>query len=215
MGPKVREYAAKGITVSYDVQRCIHAHECVRGLPRVFDVKRRVWIDATQASPEAIATVIKRCPTGALHFRRNDGGASEEIPERNEVRVMPDGPLYVRGEVEIQTPAEIIHETRAALCRCGASANKPFCDNSHQRMDFHDASASRVEGDVAATVSGRLRVLPQINGPCLMEGALVLVDQDGAILQRLDRSTYFCRCGQSANKPFCDGSHRRVGFTAE
>ena len=215
MRSKVREYVADGIAVSYDISRCIHAHECVRGLPDVFDVKRRVWIDATQASPDAIAAVIKRCPTGALHFRRKDNGASEEIPERNEIHAARDGPLYVRGELEIHTPAGIVRETRAALCRCGASSNKPFCDNSHQDIEFHDAATPAMGSDVAAPASGPLRVLPQTNGPCVMEGTFALTDQEGVVLTRLGGPTSFCRCGHSANKPFCDGSHRQVGFMAE
>lgn len=139
MRSKVREYYGEGITVSYDVRRCIHAHECVRGLPRVFDVKRRVWIDATQASPDEIAAVVEQCPTGALHFRRNDHGTNEAIPERTELRVVPDGPLYLRGNLEILTPAGVVHETRAALCRCGATSNKPFCDGSHDKIGFSAA----------------------------------------------------------------------------
>ena len=56
-----------------------------------------VWIDATQASPDALAAVIQHCPTGALHFRRKDGGADETAPVHNEIRVSPDGPIYVRS----------------------------------------------------------------------------------------------------------------------
>lgn len=214
MPPRVREYDADAITVTYDARRCLHAHECVRGLPRVFDVERRVWIDATQASADAVAVVIGRCPTGALHFRRKDGAAGEATPERNEIRVLPDGPLYVRGELEIRAAAGVVHDTRAALCRCGASSNKPFCDDSHRRVGFRDAARAREAGGTAASISGPLRVLPQTNGPCVMEGAFVLVDPQGMIMAWLGPRTSLCRCGQSGNKPFCDGSHQRTGFTA-
>lgn len=215
MAGKVRDYDADAITITYDARRCLHAQECVRGLPRVFDLNRRVWIDATQASPEAIAQVVARCPTGALHFRRKDDGPSEAIPQRNEMHVLPDGPLYLRGELEIHTSEGVIHETRAALCRCGASSSKPLCDNSHQRIGFRDAPRASEPGDSAASVTGPLRVLPQTNGPCVVEGSLVIVDQQGVTVARLGPRVSFCRCGQSAHKPFCDGSHQRAGFIAE
>src|ERR1700730_13943015 len=83
----LRRYDAEDITISYDVKRCIHAEECVRGLPRVFDPGRRIWVDATQASAEEIAHIVQHCPTGALHFRRTDGGVEEPPPGRNEVRI--------------------------------------------------------------------------------------------------------------------------------
>jgi CDGSH-type Zn-finger protein/uncharacterized Fe-S cluster protein YjdI len=215
MAGKVHEYDADAITITYDARRCLHAKECVRGLPRVFDLNRRVWIDATQASAEAIAQVVMRCPTGALHFRRKDESPSEAMPQRNELHVLPDGPLYVRGELEIRTSAGVVHETRAALCRCGASSNKPFCDNSHRRIGFRDAPRAGAPGEVSASTSGPLRVLPQSNGPCVMEGAFVVVDQEGAVVASLGPRVSLCRCGHSANKPFCDGSHQRAGFTAE
>lgn len=214
MPAKIREYPASGLTVTYDVRRCIRAHECVHGLPSVFDTSRRVWIDATQASPDAIAAVVTHCPTGALHFQRTDGGANEQLPERNEIRVMPDGPLYLRGELEIHTADGVIRETRAALCRCGASSNKPFCDSSHERVEFHHAPDARPAEATVDSASGLVRVRPQRNGPCLVEGAFAVVDRDGRLLARLGPQALLCRCGHSANKPFCDGSHQRVEFTA-
>src|SRR5438132_3402549 len=100
---KVRRYDGEDIAISYDMKRCIHAEECVRGLPRVFDPGRRVWVDATQAQAGEIANIVQRCPSGALHFRRADEGAQEPTPGCDEVRIMRDGPLYFRGELEINT----------------------------------------------------------------------------------------------------------------
>jgi uncharacterized Fe-S cluster protein YjdI/CDGSH-type Zn-finger protein len=153
---KLRRYDGEDITISYDVKRCVHAEECVRGLPRVFDPGRRVWVDATQASAGEIANTVQRCPTGALHFRRTDGGVEEPIPRRNEVRLTPDGPLYFRGELEIHTPTGMLKETRAALCCCGASRNKPFCDRSHVKAGFRDIGATlspRPQGVVITQVA--------------------------------------------------------------
>lgn len=63
-----RRYTADGITVYFDARRCWHSGVCVRGLPAVFDVKRRPWIDAAADTPEAIAARIDLCPSGALSY---------------------------------------------------------------------------------------------------------------------------------------------------
>jgi CDGSH-type Zn-finger protein/uncharacterized Fe-S cluster protein YjdI len=214
MPPKLREYPGQGITITFNARRCIHSEECVHRLPGVFDPQRRVWVDATQADPDDLARVVCHCPTGALHFQRTDGSADEQVPERNEVRVAADGPLFLRGDLEIHGADGVIRETRAALCRCGASANKPFCDNSHQRVELHDASQARSSDEEGRRASGTVRVLPQPNGPCVVEGVVAIVDKAGHLVATIGPRTALCRCGQSGNKPFCDGSHKRVGFTA-
>jgi uncharacterized Fe-S cluster protein YjdI len=138
MSSKIREYTGEGIVVSYDVQRCIHAAECVRTLPQVFDPNRRPWINPQDASADDVAAAVQRCPTGALHFTRTDGGAPEPVPTENTITLEPNGPLYIRGNIEL-TDAQgtiVLHDTRVALCRCGASEIKPFCDGSHERVGF-------------------------------------------------------------------------------
>jgi CDGSH-type Zn-finger protein/uncharacterized Fe-S cluster protein YjdI len=211
---KLRRYDGEDITISYDVKRCIHAEECVRGLPRVFDPGRRVWVNATQANAGEIAKTVQRCPTGALHFRRTDGGMEEAIPRCNEVRITPDGPLYFRGELEIHTPTGMLKETRAALCRCGASRNKPFCDNSHEGIAFRSSDESGMTATARGTEGGLLRVMPATNGPSIVEGSLTLVSNDGRTRTACGPRVAFCRCGHSRNKPFCDRSHVKAGFRA-
>ena len=82
--------------------------------------------------------MIERCPTGALHFRRRDGGPQEPVPEETTVQERPNGPLFVHGKIRIfgQDRKLVREDTRVALCRCGASQNKPFCDGSHRRVGF-------------------------------------------------------------------------------
>lgn len=135
---KIREYEGDGIVVSYDAKRCIHAEECVHGLPLVFDPAKRPWIDANGATPDRIAEVIHACPTGALKYRRTDGGPAEPEPAEPRIRCEPNGPLYVSGRLRIESPdgEQLFEEQRVALCRCGASKNKPFCDNSHVEVGF-------------------------------------------------------------------------------
>jgi uncharacterized Fe-S cluster protein YjdI len=136
-GP-TREYPAEGVTVVWNGTRCIHSAECIRGLPRVFDVRRRPWIDAEAAESQQIAEVIRRCPTGALTYLPGPGMAPEQPDDPTTVRVQRDGPLLVRGRIEVRDERGdvVAVEPRVALCRCGASANKPFCDNSHLRIGF-------------------------------------------------------------------------------
>jgi CDGSH-type Zn-finger protein/uncharacterized Fe-S cluster protein YjdI len=133
-----RAYANDRIEVTWEPAFCIHVAECLRGLPAVFDNQRRPWIIVDNGSPGEIGDVIQRCPTGALHFRRLEGGPQEPVPEETTVQERPNGPLFVRGNVRIfgQDHTLVRQDTRVALCRCGASANKPFCDGSHRRVGF-------------------------------------------------------------------------------
>ena len=150
---EVKVYAVPGVSVRYDAARCIHAAECVHGLPSVFDLQARPWIQPHKASAAAVAAVVARCPSGALHASYDDGRAAEEAPGRNEVRMVADGPHHLRGDIEIRSDdgAVLARDTRMALCRCGASGNKPYCDNSHVA-----AAATMILSNGAA--SGRPRL---------------------------------------------------------
>lgn len=136
-GPR-RVYANDAIEVHWEPRLCIHTGNCVRQLGGVFDPARRPWVDVDAADPDAIAATVLTCPTGALHFRRLDDGAQEEPPEEATFEPQPNGPLFVRGQVRVVDADEslIREDTRLALCRCGASRNKPFCDGSHRRVGF-------------------------------------------------------------------------------
>ena len=139
-GPR-RVYANDVIEVHWEPRLCIHTRNCVEGLPGVFDPGARPWVDVDAGDADTIAATVLTCPTGALHFRRLDGGAQETASEGTTVEPRPNGPLFVRGRVRIVDPdGNLIREdTRVALCRCGASANKPFCDGSHRRIGFTTA----------------------------------------------------------------------------
>jgi uncharacterized Fe-S cluster protein YjdI len=131
----VRVYEGAGVTVTYDVKRCIHFAECVRGLPEVFDTKQHPWVQPSKAAPELVAEVVRRCPSGALHYTLQSGAA--EAPERpTRVTFVPDGPMTVRGELVIETRAGELAEVRATLCRCGLTGNQPFCDHACMRTGW-------------------------------------------------------------------------------
>lgn len=124
-----KRYSGERIEVTFDPARCLHAAECVRGLPAVFDTERRPWISPDGADPDAVAQVVRRCPSGALHYRLADG-PPEEPRSPASVAASEDGPIWVRGDLRLLVGDEEVPETRAALCRCGESANRPFCDAS-------------------------------------------------------------------------------------
>ncbi|MEL7210586.1 MAG: (4Fe-4S)-binding protein [Actinomycetota bacterium] len=132
-----RVYEADGIAVEWRASRCIHTANCLRSLPSVFDTSARPWIDVSGATPEQIAEAVRTCPTGALRYEGeglppDDGGTEVAIDAQ------PDGPLYVRGPVTVTDHEDrpLTAEPRLALCRCGASENKPYCDNSHKHVGW-------------------------------------------------------------------------------
>jgi CDGSH-type Zn-finger protein/uncharacterized Fe-S cluster protein YjdI len=210
MGRRKR-YETEGMIVTFEPKRCIHAAECVRGLPRVFAPGRRPWVDADAAANDEIESVVERCPTGALRYERADG-SSEAVPESNAVRVRPRGPLYVRGDLELRlADGETIRDTRLALCRCGASSTKPFCDNSHRNIGFDDSGSLGEERQFAGEIeSTTLAITLVSDGPLLLNGPVEIVGTTGTT--RAGGDVALCRCGASQAKPYCDGSHRTVDF---
>lgn len=129
-------YRGDAIEVSFDLERCIHVAECLRGHPGVFKLDRKPWILPDAADPDAVAEVVERCPSGALQYRRLDAGR-QETHARTTVTPIRNGPLLVRGEIEVTLPDGSVEKLpRATLCRCGYSLHKPFCDNQHLAVHF-------------------------------------------------------------------------------
>ncbi len=135
-----RTYETDKIRVSWNSDRCIHSAICLDALPTVFDARRRPWVDVSAAETDDIARAIERCPTGALTYERLDGEAGEEPPAETTVIPWPNGPLMVRGNLDVRDARGNIFDqgTRMALCRCGHSRNQPFCDLSHRAAGFRN-----------------------------------------------------------------------------
>ncbi len=202
-----KTYSSDAIDLHFDLGRCIHAAKCVHGSPEVFDVKRRPWIDPSRAAVDAVIAVVEQCPTGALTYTRKDGGAAEAGDERNTARLLADGPLELRGRFKVGD----VLQTRAAICRCGASQNKPFCDNAHKGAGFSDEGLPDPAGLAEVSCIGEVAVQSVPNGPLHVTGDFEVVADDGDVVFR-GSEAWLCRCGASSNKPFCDGSHRASGF---
>ena len=130
-----REYATDEIVVEWEPRLCYHSHNCVRSLPQVFNEQARPWVNVDAASADEIEAAVSLCPSGALRTRRP--GAGLRI-RGSEIRASENGPLLVRGGVKVlDAEGNVLFEgENAALCRCGGSANKPFCDGTHLTNGF-------------------------------------------------------------------------------
>jgi CDGSH-type Zn-finger protein/uncharacterized Fe-S cluster protein YjdI len=198
------------VTVSFNAQRCIHSRHCVLDRPDVFvpNVSGE-WIHPDHAMPAELLELAHNCPSGAIACAAADGGAMERAPLVNTVRVRENGPLAFRAPVSIDGEDQ---GYRVTLCRCGASSHKPFCDGSHAGAGFvASGEPAAAESTALAQRSGPLRVQPVRDGPLHVSGNLELITGTGKTVNRLTEC-WLCRCGQSNNKPYCDGTHKRVGF---
>jgi uncharacterized Fe-S cluster protein YjdI len=134
----LKQYEGDGIVVHWEPKLCIHVANCIRKLPESFDPAARPWIDVTTANADELAGAIELCPTGALSYRRTDGAPQEQAVSPAKIQPRTNGPLFVRGEVEVvDLQGNVTREARRmALCRCGHSGNKPYCDLSHRAAGF-------------------------------------------------------------------------------
>lgn len=197
------------LTIHFDGKTCIHARRCVLGLPGVFDPDARPWIRPDGTPAGEVIAIIEACPSGALSYERKSG-PGEAAPKANTVRVWENGPLEVRGDVRIegQTPRR-----RALICRCGRTANPPFCDNSHHDGFQATGLPAFKEGKDTAldAADGPVEISAKENGSVMVAGNVEVIAADGSRVARTGKA-WFCRCGASGNKPFCDGSHGKIGF---
>ena len=212
MGADAEEYAGEQVTILVRGARCIHSRNCVLDRPDVFVPNAPgAWVHPERASPEAVAALAHNCPSGAIAYARRDGGAPEVAPMVNVIRIRENGPLAVHADLGVAGDRSSF---RATLCRCGASQRKPYCDGSHAAAGF------QATGEPAAKESaplpqrdGPLAVTPYPNGPLGITGPVEICTGTGRTVARTQQ-TALCRCGASGAKPFCDGSHARIGFLA-
>jgi CDGSH-type Zn-finger protein/uncharacterized Fe-S cluster protein YjdI len=213
-GPASTVDSARGtrIEVRFDHSRCIHSRHCVLDEPTVFIAnKPGEWIYPDSVPVERVAQVAHNCPSGAITYTRLDDGPAELPPAVNVIRIRENGPLGLHAALSIEGRAE----TRATLCRCGLSNNKPYCDSSHVAGGFSASGEPATRSTTAlAARGGELRVEPLRNGPLDVQGNLEICCGTGRIVDRVT-ATRLCRCGHSNDKPFCDGSHAMVGFEAD
>ncbi|WP_420319944.1 (4Fe-4S)-binding protein [Flagellimonas sp.] len=133
-----KEYTNGELTIVWKPKKCIHAAECVKALPKVYDPNRKPWIIAEGADTQALKNQINKCPSGALSYYMNGEENQEELSLETKVEVLENGPLLVYGTLNVKDKdgkSERKNKT-TAFCRCGASNNKPYCDGSHIQVNF-------------------------------------------------------------------------------
>lgn len=213
-GP-VEEARGRDLIIRFETARCIHARHCVTGAPRVFLANVvGPWIFPDEAPVDDLITIARTCPSGAITYERLDGGAPETAPPRNVVRVRENGPYAVHADLHLAgAGGAAATMTRATLCRCGASQRKPFCDGSHVAAGFAASGEAATRPSEPLHDGPPLEIRPQPDGPLMLSGPVEICTGTGRTIDRVDGAR-LCRCGGSATKPFCDGTHARIGFRA-
>lgn len=142
MAEKVIKYTRDNITVLWKPELCIHSKKCWQELPEVFNPRVRQWVNVQGADTDRIMEQVSKCPSGALSYIQTttDITPTDRATTTTAVEVLQNGPLMVYGNLTVKDKNgnETTKSKVTAFCRCGASANKPFCDGSHIRVGFKD-----------------------------------------------------------------------------
>ncbi|MBV1703651.1 MAG: CDGSH iron-sulfur domain-containing protein [Hyphomicrobiales bacterium] len=200
------------VTLRFDAKRCIHSRHCVLEAPDVFKANTPgEWIFPDRMDAARLVAIAEKCPSGAITYARRDEIAGEPAPPVNVARLRENGPYAVNAALELDGAREL----RATLCRCGASKNKPYCDGSHSSIGFSASGEPATRpSEALRSRGGPLRVTPMRDGPLSFEGPLEICSGTGRTIDHVT-ATRLCRCGGSANKPFCDGTHAKIGFRSD
>jgi CDGSH-type Zn-finger protein len=132
-------YIGMHLTIHDNRGICAHIGKCTDGLPAVFRLSEEPWINPSAANGNKTIETIKQCPSGALSY--SVGIAEHRDHEREaKIYVSKNGPYFITGGIELPDEKRNAGASKEhyALCRCGASKNKPFCDGSHWRKNFKD-----------------------------------------------------------------------------
>jgi uncharacterized Fe-S cluster protein YjdI len=141
---KQKSYSNENITVIWKPDQCIHSTKCWKASLAIFNPNRRPWIDVSAGTTEQIIKIVDNCPSGALSYETNNQlSEHKEQPGQSQqsqttVQVNKGGPYLVKGKfIFVGTDGkEEIKDGSIALCRCGGSNNKPFCDGTHRKIGF-------------------------------------------------------------------------------
>jgi uncharacterized Fe-S cluster protein YjdI len=134
-----KKYTNGEVTVVWKPAECIHSRICFSNLGEVFDPRKRPWVTIEGSTTEKIIDQIKKCPSGALSYYMNrDADEKVDVQVETIVETVPNGPLMVYGNVTVKDSAGTLTKKNnaTAFCRCGGSANKPYCDGGHRKNGF-------------------------------------------------------------------------------
>ena len=142
--------------------------------------------------------------------RQKNHGAPRLLEVPNESLVTNAGPLQLTGNITlVHEDGTVQYANHLSLCRCGHSGSKPTCDGQHLEKEFLNPGKISEASEIAASQRpSKITISCIKDGPITFRGRLRLHNQFGQECVKMRGS--LCRCGQSASKPFCDGSHSRV-----
>jgi CDGSH-type Zn-finger protein len=144
--------------------------------------------------------------------RQKTQGAPRLLEIPNESLITNGGPLQITGNITlVKEDGSVQYANHLTLCRCGHSKDKPTCDDAHLDAEFLHPGKFAAASEIAASKRPSKMTISLIkDGPITFQGRLRLHNQFGQECVKMRGS--LCRCGHSASKPFCDGSHERTGF---
>lgn len=134
----IKKYRNGDLTIVWKPSACIHAAECVKALPLVYNPAEKPWIKAENATIAELKSQIGKCPSGALSYTMEGESNQESESLETKIEILENGPMIVYGTLKV-TDKDGNSETKnktTAFCRCGHSANKPYCDGAHMKSGF-------------------------------------------------------------------------------
>lgn len=134
----MKKYQKDDLTIIWQPKICIHSEKCFKGLPGVFNPKSKPWVDIDAAEIEVIRAQIEKCPSGALTYENQKIETNMSDSNEVKVQIFENGPMMVQGPMTIThgSGQTEVKDKPVAFCRCGSSANKPFCDGNHKKVEF-------------------------------------------------------------------------------
>ena len=135
---------------------------------------------------------------------------------KNIITPYHNGPLHITGTLVLKDAnGKLLEECdELFLCRCGHSNKKPYCDGQHKKIKFQDEGNLKQPPPTESGLKnkGTLEINVNANGPLIFNGAVAVVDSiNNECVRNIGA---LCRCGHSANSPFCDGTHTKIEFNA-
>jgi len=138
MEPIKKEYTNGEVTIVFQPKKCYHSERCIKGLPEVFDAHKTPWINENGATSEKIIEQVKKCPSGALTYYLNEELQGDTISAS--IEVLENGPYLIKGKIKVEDLKGKVNIQKGpfALCRCGQSKSKPYCDSTHRKIGSED-----------------------------------------------------------------------------
>ncbi|WP_195758315.1 (4Fe-4S)-binding protein [Kangiella sp. HZ709] len=133
----VKKYSNGDLDIIWKPAKCIHAGECVKRLPSVYNPDQKPWIKPENGAKQDLIEQIEACPSGALSYQLQNAKPSHLLNDKlTNINVIENGPLVIMGNVKISHNGNAEVVDKVSLCRCGYSNNKPYCDGSHIHKEF-------------------------------------------------------------------------------